>query len=355
MKQEETIQGKPELVQLEKKIYERKYEKRLLETTLRNEEIRYKYIGKRKDVTFHETFKLILLTIGVLLCLFWLIATLISGSGGLGFFVLFLGVVVVVGGKFCITRWPYEIDRFRTHYFNRKNGSGGGTGKSEYVSEEQILEGKISSLRTQIEELNNEIVALSLKQKEAEKLLAEKLHQANVTNGDNQTKYKFTIREESLGEMEILEVIECYDREIQVRKSDIIQFEKEIDILNRKIISIDDNFEAAKQKVFVFIVIFVFYAILQNLFSGAIYTLLSVVGLMGSTIAILYITKQIQDPITEYLIEHDNKLTKEYVFRNNVVSFGRQRNEKLAEIERCGEEIKQIENRRQIVEGYLEG
>lgn len=354
MQREEAMQSEPELVQLEKKIYECKDEKRKLELILRDMEIRYKYIWKRKDVTFHETFKLIILTIGVLLCLFWLIAALISGSGNLGFLVLFFGVVVVLGGKFCITRWPYEIDRFRTHYFNRKNGSGGDAGESEYVSEEQILEGKISSLRTQIEELNNEIVALSLKQKEAEKLLAEKLHQPNVTNSDNQTKYKFTIREESLGEMEILEVIGCYDREIQVLKSDILQFEKEIDSMNRKIISIDDNFETAKRKVIVFVIIFVFYAILQNVFTGAIYTLLSVVGLLGSAIAILYISKQIQDPITEYLIEHDNKIIRDHVFRNNVVSFGRQRNEKLEEIERCGEEIKQIEHRRQIVEGYLE-
>lgn len=354
MQQEETMQGEPELVQLEKKIYERKYEKRLLETTLRNEEIRYKYSVKRKEVTFRESFKLIVLTIAIVLCLVWLILALLSGSGNLGFLVLFLGVVVVVGGKFCITRWPYEIERFRIHYFNRKNGSGRGTKKPEYISEEQILEGKISSLRTQIEEIDNEIVALSMKQKEAETLLAEKLHETGDTSSANQTKYKFTIREESLGEMEILEVIECYSREIQVLHSDIKQFEKEIESIDRKIISIDDSFEAAKLKVIVFTVIFVFYAILQNLFSGAIYTLLSVVGLLGSSIAILYITSRIQEPVTEYLIEHENKLTRDYALRNNVVTFARQRTEKMAEIERCGEEIKQIEHRRQIVEGYLE-
>lgn len=354
MRQEEVMQSEPEVVQLEKKIYERKYEKRLLETTLRNEEIRYKYSAKRKEVTYRESFKLIALTIAIVLCLVWLILALLSGSDNLGFLVLFLGVVVVIGGKFCITRWPYEIERFRIHYFNRKNGSGRETEKPEYISEEQILEGKISSLRTQIEEIDNEIVALSMKQKEAETLLAEKLHETSDTNDNDQTKYKFTIREESLGEMEILEVIECYSREIQVLKSDIHQYEKEIDNINRKIVSIDDNFEAAKWKVIVLTLFFILYAIAQNIFSGAIYTLLSVVGLLGWSIAILYITSRIQDPVTEYLIEHDNKLTRDYVFRNNVVTFARQRNEKLAEIERCGEEIKQIEYRRQIVEGYLE-
>lgn len=344
---------KPELVLIAEKIYECKANKKKVQYNLDEEEHHYNNIMKSQSMSFAATFWLtfiaILLTVLDVICLTaWMKRMdVMSNNPGHKIMIFSLGMLYIILTVFSLIFWIHAIRNLHEFMDMKKIVAGD---KHNFHAEQKKSFQKIEDLKVQIEAIDHEIAELLKRQ---EKLLGEKMNLTAFYPNNNQTNTKFKIREESLGEAEAIKVIECYEMEITFYKDEIQRINKEIEYINQSIVSVDDKFESTKKKIFLFFGIFILYIILQNLFAGDLYKMLSVVGLIGSTISIIYISNVSKDPITNYLVEHEHKIVQDYVFRNNVISFGNRRKEMLEEIEQCDTEIKQIEHRKQIVESYI--
>lgn len=347
---------KPELVLIAEKIYECKANKKNVQYNLDEEEHHYNNIMKSQSMSFAATFWLtfiaILLTVLDFVCLVaWMKRMdVMSNNPGHKIMIFTMGLLYIILTVLSLIFWIHAIRNLHEFMDMKKIVDGD---KHNFHAEQKKSFQKIEDLKAQIEAIDQEINALLKRQEAQEKLLGEKVNLTDSGQGKSKTNAKFSIRAESMGEAEALEVIECYDMEIKFYKNEIQRINKEIGHIDRSIISVDEKYELAKKKMILFAGIFFIYAILQNLSTGELYTMLSVVGLIGSTIGIIYIEEASREPIINYLVEHEHKLVKDYVFRNNIISFGNRRKEMLEEIEQCTTEIQQIEYRKQIVESYI--
>lgn len=347
---------KPELVRIAEKIYECKANKRAVEYQLDEEEHHYHNIIRKQSISFVAIFWLlffaVLLTLFDFVCLAGIMKEMGAAMNNYAarMAVGCIGPAYIVISVIALMFWIHAVRNLHVYLDIRK-----ATNEDTYKfhAEQETSFQRIEELKAQIAAIDCEIDELKKKQEEQENRLGEHTRLADSVQEPHPTNAKFTIRKESLGEIEITQIIECYEMEMEFYKNEIRSIEKEIKQIERKIIDIDEKFELVKKKIIVFLGMFILYIIIQNFFSGTVYKLLSVVGLAASTAGILYITKISQNTITEYLIEHDNRIVRDYVFRNNILSYGRQRNEKIEEIRKCDSEIEQIAHRKRIVEGYL--
>lgn len=223
------------------------------------------------------------------------------------------------------------------------------------------IKSKIALLKEKIADLNFQLEELCRRQDE---LLEEKNYIQNIleekgiilkdTAVDEAVRNKkgstFSLKEETEGTDDLLELFELYSSEETL----LIQFNErlqvQIDCYNKDIIGIEDNFSNAKQKMIVCIGLFIFMIIVQSIFIGRVEEISALICIVLSIAILVYIDRSCTQPILLYLIEHECDLTKEYAFCNNIVPVYKKREEIIKSFRANQKELQIIKKKKDALD-----
>lgn len=382
---------KPELVSLSEQIYEYKEENRKLKFELSSEKFHYSYIPKRKKLVKHEViFRLLFiipLTLMLLICINYVCLFSLKleqsktesemtsettedewmmGDGSItldgSMIVVFLLclIMLVFGGyadiKLLIrefkmsARLIVSMNNVSAMRFAKKYGI------NTFQSDEYKSKEKIKWLETQIELNENKILAL-LQQRQ--KILEEKtkeeissIENQGLSNNELQEglqEGKFTLRKINMGTVDAAQLHEFYLREEQNINQRLLRLDGKLQRVEKKIVTIEEDFEEVKRKVKFSLILFVILIVIQGAFSGIAAIVTSFICLIVSLVYVFYAESKWKQPILLYLIENESKLTREYVFCNDIVPVKMERNEVLEEIQDCKKELADIKEKKESI------
>lgn len=357
---------KTELHKIAEQIYDYKYQKQDLELKLGDEKFHYSYIPKRKRMIENMAVSQLLIIVPVTLllwgCLYIIFDYMANytelreqGTAGVAFLfsvllLLFAGyadVKLIIREFKMLTLVFVSIKPEKAIRFAKKHDI------NTFQSDEIKSREKIKLLEEKIEFLDKKILELTEKQKS---LLEEKEQREDILRKkgilfdkdpkETKKEGKFSLKEESVGTQDALQLHEFYTQEERYINNYLLQLDGKLQRINKDIMDIDDNFEAVKKQILFSAIIYVLIAVIQNAFTGVIATVTSMLCMIGSVVYILYLESRCKRPILLYMIEHDSRLTKEYAFCNNMVPVRNKREELLETIERYNKDLVEIKKKK---------
>ncbi len=344
------LQGKvyeiTELQKITEEIYELETKKNDLELALQSEKFHSQYIPKRKDVLLSKFWIQIVIIVAIMAFFVWSLGSTVLWIFLDGF--LFFILVRIV--------WD-EIKLFRI-LFGSKKSTSTVTYNEQYNMpnihhDKEISNERIDALKEQISGVENRIEQLKLiKNSLLEEVRSRDDFLRNQgilfdknPNEENKNS-KFTLSQESIAMGEIQDLIEFYDKEEKYTKLFLSQVNVELDQINKKIIQIDEDFEAFKKTAFLSVLIFILIVIIEAFIPGALGFAADIICSVATFVAFLILESKYKNSIILYLIEHDNSLIQEYAFRYNMVPVYIHRNDLLEKIQGIQKELNEIQNKK---------
>jgi hypothetical protein len=372
---------KPELLILAEKIYACKEEKRELEWQLQDEEFHYKYIPQRQSRVKQQVFSRLLITIPLFFCvlcaLLGVIYTAISistvrseetqdtmeGASQLqssGVIMLFAVLFLVFGGYALIRFFIIpEVKQLKLLWDSRDTEKAMERAKRKgldtFQKDQEESRLKIEYMKERIGKLDGEMEELKARQqqlldakKKAEDMLREKeiLFDKPVSKQTG----KFALKEDSMGTEDVALIYEYYQKEEIYQKEYLIQLDAKLQRIDREIVAVEEGFETAKKRLFFFLVVFILVALFQQIFTGILAVITSLLCIIGSLVAAFYLEYSCKKPILDYLIENESELTKEYAFCTGQVPVKYKKKELQEEKQKCEESILDLKQRREALQ-----
>lgn len=333
---------KPEYVRLAEQIYQCKNDKEALELELNNTRFHYKYIKKRKDLVRHE----------VILRLFYIIALAVFLYICMTSFFIFATPFVLYGEWKLITReckmlfmlsynWKPEHMKWIAEHFDID------TFQNDTIRTEkkiEALEGQIAVCENELQRLNQTREELIQKRQQQEDVLRK--HGILYDTNPAKQNGKLSLKEEDGWVNDIQELDEYYRKEEQYLKHLISHVDNTIERYNKEITEIDQQFDTAKKLLIFAAIIFVLIVVLQNALHGVAYTISSIVCVIISIIAILYLERRCKQPILAYLVEQNKPIVADYAFTHGLVPVAEKRREYIDNKEKYEKELVEVQKKR---------
>ena len=362
MNWEEAAYANSELVSIAERLHRCIDNKKMLELELANEEFNHRYIYKRKKFTAEKAvFRMgfiVPVTLIVAVCIAVFIVCYASMSGGgynkiCAFGMLASALVVMFMGYICMKLWIPEIKMIKKLNKPKKH-AGEESDIVTFDEEEEKSRNKIENLKVQISSLEKEISLLTLRQKEQETLLHEKISAEKETSyiGDSDSEHgsldgKFRIKKEKVSQIQSTELRDFYNKEIQGYKDSILRMEAEDKKLQKQILDIDADYKLVKERIVIFFAVTIILTLGQNIFSGVVYNVLSVIICAVILGHFMWLINVCTNPVILYLVEHNNRQIQDYAFVNNLVPVAEKRREIAREIADCNDKIREYEHKKQ--------
>ena len=304
-------------VNYSEKIYELKTEKKRLELDLSEENLRLRYIPKRKNLLQYAIVIRIVLILLIFLFINWSITThgyWLFANITFGFFAVLLAVDVA--RKTVTLILSHNTDAM-LQFAEEHN-------LDTMPRQLQACENRIALLQLQIDKIDKSIMDMTVKKKERLDEMKEK--DASVQESEKITEEKstqvettgFTIKQENYGEQDQLDVYEFFCKEENYLKQSLLRLDAEESKVNREIVQIDENFEKIKKQIFFALIIFFFMIIIQQPLDGVIGTVYGLVCFIACLGFIIYVDRKWKKTILLYFVEHENKLIQDYAFCNGL-------------------------------------
>ena len=334
---------KPEYVRLAEQIYQCKNDKEALELELNNTRFHYDYIKKRKGLVKHE----------VVLRLFYIIALAVFLYICMTSFFIFATPFVLYGEWKLITReckllfmlsysWKPERMRGIAERFDID------TFQNDTIRTEkkiQALESRIAVCEKELQKLNETRKELIQKRQQQEDVLR-KHGILYDSDPKKQNDSKFSLKEEDGWVNDIQELDEYYRKEEEYLKHLISHVDNTIERYNREITKIDQQFDSAKKMLIFAAIIFVLIVVIQNALQGVAYTISSIICVIASIIAILYLEHKCKQPILAYLVEQNKPIVEDYAFTHGLVPVAEKRKEYIENKEKYEKELAEVRKKR---------
>lgn len=335
---------KPEYIKISEQIYRKKEEKKELEIKLSETKLQYRYIAIRKNIMQHKAlFQFILLT-GI-----YLLAIFCMGN----IFSIFLALLLLLFDVYLLIKEVKTVmllilssnTKITLDFAERHD-------IKTFPREEKRVTNQIKTLQLQIDKIGQEIMDLELKKKEfikEQKEREETLRKHGVLfdeKPDKASSGSFSLKETTMSYVDTSELYEYYIRDERYENEYLMKLNGQLQYIEKEISRLQEDFEDAKSKIRLFVIIFVVVAVIQSSFEGILASVTNIICFTASLCGILYLYKTCTQPIIMYLIEQENNLTKEYAFIHNLVPMKTKRADLLEEKERCEKEIEEIKKRR---------
>lgn len=337
---------KPEHVRLAEQIYQYKNDKEALELELSNTRFHYEYIKKRKGLVRHEViFRLIFIVL--------LAAILYKCATSTFYLNLFLYVIpfMLFWEWKLVTReckmlfmlsysWKPEHMKRIAEHFNID------TFQNDTIRTKK----KIEALEAQIAVCEKELQTLNETKKEMIRQRQQQedvLRKYGVLYDTEPTKQqgRFSLKENG-SFLDIQELDEYYRKEEGYLKQLISHVDNTIERYNREITDIDQQFDTAKKLLIFAAIVFVLIVVIQHALQGAAYTISSIVCVILSIIAILYLERKCKQPILLYLVEQNKPIVADYAFTHGLVPVAEKRREYIENKEKYEKELAEVRNKR---------
>lgn len=355
---------KPELLVVTEKIYATKGKISDLKIELDCEQFHAKYIPVRQKRLSEQAgsnmLVLIPLTLFLLICLSLVIVGIVSHEPIMGLFMLAGVIGLVFGGYFEIKLLRTQIEMMRILKYSGKEEKALQYAKKKDVN--TIQSDAITSrehmdmLTTQIEALESELSRLQERQNEllSHKISAQqRMREQGVMfdeKPDTLSDSGFRLKPGGMASLEVSELWEIYDKEERYLQSDLEQLNVNLQTINKRIVSIEEDFENSKKMLMFAGIIFVLMILFQAAFTGFGATVSSLLCLLISVAGVLYLDKKCTSNIVAHLIEIDSVFTQEYVFINNIEPAYRKRQVILRQMDEKQRELEEIKMKKDSLE-----
>jgi len=335
---------RPEYIRISEQIHRKKEEKKELELALSEAKLQYRYIATRKNIMLHKALLQFILVVGI-----YLFA--ISCMGNV--FAIFLALLLLLFDVYLLIKEVKTVmllilscNTKMTLDFAERHDI------KTFPREEKRVTNQIKTLQLQIDKRGQEIMDLELKKKEwieEQKEREATLRKHGVLfdeKPDKPSSGSFSLKETAVSYVDTSELYEYYIRDERYENEYLMKLNGQLQYIEKEISNLQEDFESARKKILLFVIIFVFVAVVQSSFEGVLASVTNIICFTVSICGILYLYKTCKKPIIMYLIEQENNLTKEYAFIHNLAPIKTKRADLLEEKERCEKEIAQIKKKR---------
>ena len=160
----------------------------------------------------------------------------------------------------------------------------------------------------------------------------------------------FSLKAEDIYTADLSQLFEYYQKEESYTLQYISELESTLQQTERKIISIEEEFEDTKKKLIFFGVGFLFLILFTAALQGILGAFICVVCFTVTLFGMFYLEKKCKAPILNYLVEHDHHFVKEYAFCNNLEPVGNKRKELLEQLKLAKKELESIRKHKEELE-----
>lgn len=325
------------LIRICEMILEYKERKKNLEIQLSEEKLRHDYIGKRKGLLGHKA-------VVYLACIF--ILSWLTSKG-----LFFFGIVATI-----VILWlvVLEIKMVLQIIFSSKSTLFAEFAEEHHLNtfqeEERKSSEKMSLIKTQIQDLEDQIASLKEQRKQIQSEEELELEKTAFLGVETSISGKFQLKEADIKAEDKVQLYEYLEKEEQYISRYLTESEGKLHNCEKEIIEIDENFEYAKKKLIFSALIFVLMIWIQAAFKGMLYNLTAVICFVVCLAVVFYLDHTCRRPVILYLIEHDSNLTKEYAFTHNMAPVGNKRKQMVEEIEETKKELAEVKKQKNAVD-----
>lgn len=359
---------KPELLKLAEQIYECKGKKQELELELSSVKFHERYLPQRREIASSSAAShfaviaplTVVLVIAIIYVLFYIIFAAeyeLRDNPSAGFILLVSFLFIAFGGYVDIMLIKREIGFFRLLYASKDSAKADRFDEKHNVNsiqnDEEKTKARIRMLTEEIASIEDKIVELSNRQ---ELLLKEKEERENVLRqkgilfdeDPNKPKAdgKFTLKEDDMWTIDVRELNEFYEKEEQYFQNYQRELDIKLQLLDKEIIEINENFETFKKHMLFSVIIYILIAIVQSAFTGFLSIVTCLLCGIGTIAYMLYCESKWKKWVLLYLVENNSELTREYAFCNGMVPVRIKRNELLEIIEQNNKELLEIKKKK---------
>lgn len=335
----ETDVDSSEFITISERLNKCRESKKLLELELSNEEFNRKYISKRKELTVEKTWIRMYFAVPAILILIYCVTSFfrlktrqsVYGFNRFDTFSMMVSLMIFLFVVYPAVRlWIPELKMLRKLTTRNKDREKGVVSfKTEAINSDE----KIVLLKKQLENIQKEIDSLVIRQNEQMTILkAAVLEQKKTRESNSLFNGKFKLQRDVIGEQQLIELIDLYDREIKISAENIARLETEEKKLAREIIDIKEEYKLTKKKVYGFFLAMAVLSLVQNIFEGKLYTVMGVIFGIGLVVYFVYLMEVGEKVIIRYLVEKENKIIQDYAFVHNLQPVSRRKNEVALEI-----------------------
>lgn len=343
---------KTEATLIGEKIQEKRKTKKSLELELDLEKFNYRNINRTREVSsrdltistgFIAVPLSVVASVGIVLVINGIYNIMNSEKGGINFDMvgISIGIVItLVFGTLAVRVWLEQIKKARM--LSEEMGKKDDLNRQlSYKEQEELSKKKIQALINRIDDLDKEITALILKEKEKDKIVLQKsLEEQENNNRDNETLGKFKIKADTYSTVQKEEQNKYYDEEIKKLQDKISELNKELVILNKKKDKIVEDFKIIRGRFIGIGVLFIILFVARLFFEGKALIFTAFFGYVGVLIFVLYVAVGCREPIVLYLLETESHLVDGYAFCNNIEPVYVRKKAIQEEIEECERSIK---------------
>ncbi len=343
---------KSELLTITEDIYELKNKKQAVELQLASEQFHYQYIPKRKQLAEHEVFfkliwiiptSLLVLASLVIVIYFYFNNNLFVNNGPLGVVYLFAMLTLVFGGYTAFRLWKREIHMLTLLYISKNPERASAYIEKHEINtfqkDEAMSKKRIEMLQAEIDVYEKKITMLT---KQQEEILEQKNNTKDFLKqndawldkkeGKADNKGKFSLKQDSMNNANIQELFEYYSKEESYIRNHLKELEGDLQLVNKSITKIDDDFEHAKRTCVLFGGVYIFIVLIQSVFTGVLASITSLLCIIISLFLFFYVEKKCKKAIVLYLVEHEKPVIQEYAFARNMLPVRLKRQELVERI-----------------------
>lgn len=335
---------KPELMRISEQIYRKKEEKKELEIRLSETKLQYRYISVREENMRHKAV-LQFLIIAVLLPFSLMCFTDIF-SMFLGWYLLLFNIWLLVKEVKTVGLLILSCDTEWTLTFAENHDI------KTFPRERKRVAENMKKLQLHLDEISQELMELDLQKREYIKAQEDReatLRKHGVLFDEMPEKKEegaFSLKESAVSYIDVSQLYEFYIRDERYENEYLTKINGELQYMDKQIVQLNDDFQTAKKKILLFIVLAVFMFIVEGALDGIALAVTNMICLAGSIAGMLYLYGTCKQPIIMYLIEQESNLTKEYAFIHSMAPIKTRRTDLLEEKERCEKEIAEIKKKR---------
>lgn len=330
------------LIRICETIFDYKEKKKDLELQLSEEQLRHDYILKRKDILVHRIFVYFLamlpfiayiFVVGITLFSIWAVAVIVIILA-----LLLAGQIKVVVQLIMSSKVSFISSLAEKYNWNT------------FQEEERQSFVKMDLLKKRIQGYEEQIAALTEERNHIQSEEEREKEKTTFFGIETSVSGRFQLKEADVTAEDKVAIYEYLEKEEQYIRNYLTGIDGKLKRCEKEIIEINDNFDDAKKKIIISILIFIVMIIVQAVFKGALYNATAVICIIVSLFGIFYLEHVCKRPILLYLIEHDSNFTKEYAFVNNMTSIGNKRKQILEEIEECRKELEEVKSKKDAMD-----
>lgn len=349
---------KSRIVSLAEQIYTRKGKIRKLQFELESEEYHFKYILVRvrsttEHIAINSVYCILFLCGWIALIICIAMGAFIRETETFVSIVVLSAIMVILtisGGGMTFMGWIRNISlMWNSRPTKKAREIAKKRDVKSYDVEYQTSKKKIEYLREEISHLNQEISGL---QSEWDNYVSDLKN--NIWDGKQKEKEEDTaspteskkkglgLKVDSESNNDRLLLYNFYANQIKNDRDYQESIKVRIDSVNREIVDRKEKYDTAIHYLKMFMIVYVFLAILQSFLYGAMANIIASVCVIAAIIAIFLLNRICTKPIYLYWIEEEKPIMQEYAFKNGIIPLKYKRQDLIKEMESYEDEIKTL-------------